>query len=149
MKKYLLTVLGFLSLLTGIIGIFVPLLPTTVFLLLAAACFFRSSPRLYRWITGHRIFGSYIRIYREYHAVTRATKVAGVVSLWLLMAFSILFVASTWWLRLVLVAVAIGVTIHIALIRTLTAEQLREIREHDAREGMPEDLSNSKLDSAE
>jgi uncharacterized membrane protein YbaN (DUF454 family) len=134
LKKALLTAAGFLSLATGIVGIFVPLLPTTPFLLLAAACFFRSSPRLHRWITGHRVFGSHIRMYREYHAVLPRTRLAALALLWSLMAFSIIFVARSLWFRLVLAAVAIGVSVHLLLLRRMTPEQLAEFREGTARE---------------
>ena len=61
MLNKLLIVVGTLSLVLGIVGVFVPLLPTTPFLLLAAACYARGSERLYRWLVGHRYLGQYIR----------------------------------------------------------------------------------------
>ena len=59
----------------GIAGIFLPLLPTTPFLLLAAACYVRSSPRLYRWLMNHRWTGEYIRDYREKRGLPLRTKI--------------------------------------------------------------------------
>jgi uncharacterized protein len=64
--RWLLIVVGLGSVGIGTVGIFVPLLPTTPFYLLAAACFFRSSDRLYRWLIGNKWCGPYIRNYREH-----------------------------------------------------------------------------------
>lgn len=69
---------GGLALAIGVVGVFVPLLPTTPFLLLAAACFFRSSDRLYSWLVNHKWLGSYIRNYREHRAMTRRAKAVSV-----------------------------------------------------------------------
>lgn len=66
MRKYFLIAAGFLSLGTGIIGIFIPVLPTTPFLLLAATCFIKSSKKLYQWLIDHRVFGKYIENYIKY-----------------------------------------------------------------------------------
>jgi uncharacterized membrane protein YbaN (DUF454 family) len=64
-KRRLLIVAGTLFTGLGIIGIFVPILPTTPFLLLAAACFMRSSERFYHWLINNRILGAYVRDYME------------------------------------------------------------------------------------
>ena len=63
--RYLLMVLGSVALALGVAGIFLPLLPTTPFLLLAAALYFRSSPQLYEWLLSHKHLGPYIRNFRE------------------------------------------------------------------------------------
>lgn len=125
-KKYVLIAAGFTTFTLGVIGIFLPILPTTPFLLLSAALFFRSSHRLYRWITNHKVFGKYIKYYFEYRAVTRRSKIAALLLLWVVILSSVLFVAETLWLRILLIAVAVGVTIHIVTIRTLTKEMLAE-----------------------
>ena len=65
---------GLLSLLLGFIGIFLPLLPTTPFILLAAFCFSNGSPRWERWLLEHRYFGRYVREWREHHAVPLRAK---------------------------------------------------------------------------
>ena len=65
-----LVVVGVAAVVVGAVGVVVPLLPTTPFLLLAAACFMRSSDRLYRWLTRNRLLGDYIRNYREHRAMT-------------------------------------------------------------------------------
>ena len=69
---------GCLAVVLGILGIFLPLLPTTPFLLLAAACFFRSSPRLYNWLISHKRMGPYIRNFREHRAIPLKAKVISV-----------------------------------------------------------------------
>lgn len=64
-KKRLLFVLGFVSLILGIVGIILPLLPTTPFLLLSAYCFSRSSEKFHNYILNNKVFGQYIRDYNE------------------------------------------------------------------------------------
>ncbi len=119
MIKILLISAGLLSLALGIAGIFLPLLPTTPFLLLSAACFMRSSTRLYRWLTGHKIFGGYIRGYQQFRAVSPRTKIISLALLWLTIGGSLLF-APYLWLKVTLALIAVGVTIHIVRLKTLT-----------------------------
>jgi uncharacterized membrane protein YbaN (DUF454 family) len=127
LTKGLLIAVGMLAVGLGTIGIFVPLLPTTPFLLLAAACFIRSSDRLYAWLMHHRWFGSYIRNYREHRAITLRAKVVTLVLLWATIGYSALAVATTWWLRALLAAVAIGVTTHLLQLKTLTRRMAKEL----------------------
>lgn len=118
--KTLFVVLGALSLLLGLVGIFVPLLPTTPFLLLAAALWVRSSPRLYAWLLAHRRLGPYIRNFRENRAIPLRAKILSVTLLWATLLYCIFFlVAEWWWAQLALLAVAVGVTWHILSFATL------------------------------
>lgn len=118
--KTLFVVLGALSLLLGLVGIFVPLLPTTPFLLLAAALWVRSSPRLYAWLLAHRRLGPYIRNFRENRAIPLRAKILSVTLLWATLLYCIFFVVNAWWwAQLVLLAVAVGVTWHILSFATL------------------------------
>lgn len=119
LKNHLFIALGFISLALAIIGIFIPLLPTTPFLLLSAALFFRGSPRLYHWLTNHKIFGEYIRNFREYKAIPLTTKVFAVATLWAVILSTAFFVIDKWLIRGILIAIAIGVTIHILHYKTL------------------------------
>lgn len=105
----------------GAIGIFVPLLPTTPFLLLAAVCFARSSPRLLHWLTHNRWFGRYLRIYREGRGIPRREKILTIALLWITIAIAIWLFADHLWLRLALVLIATAVTIHLLRIKTYTA----------------------------
>jgi uncharacterized membrane protein YbaN (DUF454 family) len=113
---------GLVSVAVGVIGIFVPLLPTTVFLLIGAACFARSSDRLHDWLLGHRWLGPYIRNYREHRGITQRARVLNLVALWVVIGYSALFAASTPWLRLLLAAIAVGVSLHLLSLRTMTPE---------------------------
>ena len=118
LRRALLITVGLVSVGVGTVGIFVPLLPTTVFLLLAAACFIRSSDRLYRWLTTNRVFGSYIRNYQEHRAMPAGAKWCAIGVLWLSIGVSAVLVELTV-VRVALLLVAIGVTVLILRIRTL------------------------------
>ena len=97
----------------GIVGIFLPLLPTTPFLLLAAFFYSRGSERFRRWLLGNRWFGSYLRRYREHRSMTRRHKAFTLTLLWTGIGLSAGVVVSQWWARLLLAMVAVGVTAHI------------------------------------
>lgn len=118
-RQWLLVSCGVLAVGLGIIGVFLPLLPTTPFLLLAAACFIRSSDRMYAWLTGHRIFGSYIKNYRERRATTRVAKVVTLTLLWSTMCFSAFFVVERWPVRAILLFIAAAVTVHVLMLATV------------------------------
>jgi uncharacterized membrane protein YbaN (DUF454 family) len=125
-KRRLLIAAGTLCAGLGIIGIFVPILPTTPFLLLAAACYMRSSERFYRWLTDNRIFGAYVRNYIEGKGMPIRIKVFTILLLWLTIGLSITFAVQNLVIRIILVCIAVGVTIHIALIRKRKAGSTRE-----------------------
>lgn len=118
-KKILFLILGFLSLAIGIIGIFIPLLPTTPLLLLAAASFMRSSEKLYDWLLNHRWFGDTIRNFREYRAIRLRTKMFAVGLLWVTILTSVILVVSQLWIRIFLLTIAVSVSIHILHFDTL------------------------------
>ncbi len=113
LRRQALLVAGSISLGLGVIGVFVPLLPTTPFLLLAAACYVRSSPRVYRWLMANRVLGTYIRSYRSGAGIPRRVKVASVCFLWLTIGYSAAFVVHSALVRVILVLIAIGVTAHV------------------------------------
>jgi len=101
------------------VGIFVPLLPTTPFLLLAAACFVRSSEKRYQWLLSHRVFGTYIRNYREHGAVTPHAKIVTLALLWGTMSISAFVFVESVVLRVILLAIAVSVTVHILRMKTV------------------------------
>lgn len=82
-------ILGTVSLALGIIGIFLPLLPTTPFLLLTAALYFRGSPRLYQWLLNHKCLGPYIRSFRENKAIPLRAKIISLLLMWGTMVYCI------------------------------------------------------------
>jgi hypothetical protein len=126
LQRGLLITAGILSLGLGTVGIFLPLLPTTPFLLLAAACFIRSSGRLYQWLIHHRWFGAYIRNYREHRAMTLRAKVVALVLLWGVIGSSAAFAMSDWTIRFFLLLVAVGVTIHLLHLKTPVADTAQD-----------------------
>ena len=80
--KLLLNIAGVLSLLLAILGLFLPLLPTTPFLLLASACFARGSDRLHGWLLNHRVFGVYLRNYEAGNGIPLRAKIVASVMMW-------------------------------------------------------------------
>jgi len=113
---------GGLLVVIGVAGIFLPLVPTTVPLLLAAACFGKSSPAAYRWLTTNRWFGRYLRDYHERRGATLGAKVAAIVLLWAGMGLSAFLLQPPWWVDLMLAVIAVGVTWHLVAIKTLRDE---------------------------
>ena len=122
MRKTLLITAGTTCVLLGTLGVLIPVLPTTPFLLLAAACYARSSDRFYQWLISNRLFGRYIRNYREGKGIPLRTKVVALTLLWLTIGYSAFFVLDSLILRLLLLAIAIGVTIHLVVARTYRGE---------------------------
>ena len=110
---------GTLFLIFGIIGIFVPLIPTTPFLLLAAACYARGSNRFYQWLINNKWFGTYIKNYQEGRGISLSAKIITITFLWITITFSTIIMISSFLVQIVLVIIAIGVTIHILTIKTL------------------------------
>ncbi len=106
---------------------FVPLLPTTPLLLLAAICYARSSPRFYNWLMTNRWCGEYIRNYRAGRGIPRKQKVLTILLLWLTIGYAVWFVVSLWWVRLILGGIAVGVTLHLIMIKTLKPEDRKPI----------------------
>ena len=117
--KIFYTVTGTISLVLGIIGIFVPLLPTTPFLLLSAAFYFRGSPRLYRWLIQQKQLGPYIKNFREYRAIPLRAKIISLSLIWITLSYCIFQIAPYLWLKIILLAIAIGTTWHILSYKTL------------------------------
>jgi len=118
LKPLLLTV-GTISLVLGAIGIFLPILPTTPFLLLSAACYLRSSERMYNWLLGNRWFGKYIKNYREGRGIPLKTKIIAVTVLWVGILYSTIMVVNEFLVaQLALLIIAIGVSIHLVRLPT-------------------------------
>ncbi len=112
-KKSVLILLGTLSLILGVIGLFLPVLPTTPFLLLTAWLYAKSSQRLYHWLLNNKYFGDYIKRYREGLGIPLKTKIIGVSSLWITILTSAIFFVPLIILKIFLLIVAIAVTYHI------------------------------------
>lgn len=117
--KALLIVFGSLSIGLGIIGIVIPLLPTTPLILLGAACFVRASDRLYQLLLKNKWLGGYIKDFRVRKGISLKNKILGLTMLWLSIGSSLFFVITSLWISLVLVIIAFAVSIWILSYKTL------------------------------
>ncbi len=121
--KLALNIVGILAVLLGIIGIFLPLLPTTPFLLLAAACFARGSKRMHNWLLSHRLFGEYLRNYEEGRGIPARAKAIAMLMMWSSLAY------TAWryeplWLRLSLLAMGVGVSVYLLRLPACVKRQI-------------------------
>ena len=110
--RYVLFACGCLSVVLGVIGIFLPVLPTTPFLLLAAACFARSSQRFYLWLVLHPRLGPWVRDDLEGQGIPRKGKVWTLILMWSSISFSI-WIVPLLWVRVFMLISAVCVTIYI------------------------------------
>jgi len=106
-------IIGSISLLLGIIGIFLPLVPTTPFLLLSALLYYKSSPKCYNWLISQPHLGKYIRNYREKKIIPRRVKITTLSFMWISMLYCAIFLLDNIVFQIGLVVIAIAVTIHI------------------------------------
>ena len=118
--RYTLLAIGWLSVLLGVIGIFVPVLPTTPFLLLAAACFVRSSRRFYLWLVNHQHLGPWIRDYLEGNGIPLKGKVYAIGLMWASIGLSC-YLVPMFWARTFMLTSAVLVTLYILRQKTLPA----------------------------
>jgi len=118
MKKTLLIILGILSTVIGAIGIIVPLLPTTPFLLIAATCFYKSSDKLHFWLLNNKILGSYISDYINKRGMPLKVKIFTIILLWTSIIYAFFYATNNLIVRILLIVVVLSVTTHILLIKT-------------------------------
>lgn len=109
---------GSVALLLGVIGIFLPGLPTTPFILVAAACFAKASPRVHQWMLQHRLLGPILRNWEEHRSVTRGTKYVAIISMVLMMGISLWTFAGQPWIQILLLA--LGLTGAVIVLRIPT-----------------------------
>ena len=103
-KKGLLIIVGWLAVILAALGVILPILPTTPFLLLAAWCFSHSSPRFYQWLLYRSWFGGYIRYWQTYRGLPKGAKPKAIIMI--LITFSLsLWAVSIWWVRLILLVI--------------------------------------------
>ena len=122
LKKHLLIAAGSLALILVIIGIVLPVLPTTPFLLLASYCYMRSSKHLYDWLMNHKILGPYLYDYITYRGVRRKVRTAALTMLWLTLSISMILV-DHFHIRLLLVFIGVAVSIHLLMLKIIENEQ--------------------------
>ena len=108
----------------GIVGIFMPILPTPPFFLISAALYARSSKRFYNWLINNKIFGRFIKNYREGKGIPLRLKLVTIILLWITIGCSAIFAIDILWVRIILVIIAVGVTIHIIRIKPVKKLEL-------------------------
>ena len=107
--KVVLIVIGWISIALGVIGIVLPLLPTTPFILLAAACFAKSSKKFHFWLINHPLFGPIINNFQNGQGIPRHVKIKVIAFIWLTLSISMYFLPYTW-ARLIIFIMGIGLT---------------------------------------
>ncbi len=117
-NKFLLITAGIISVFLAFLGIFLPILPTTPFLLLAAFLFSKSSDKFYNWLINNKFFGSFIKNYRDGKGVSRQAKFISLTSLWLVMGSTIIYAIHIIYIKILLLLIAIAVTVHLFKIPT-------------------------------
>ena len=111
--RYLLAAVGLISTALGVVGIFIPILPTVPLLLLAAACFARSSERFHNWLLGHPYLGPMIRDYLEGQGIPLRSKIIAISTIWISISISALFLIPLFWVKIFLIAIGLCVTIYL------------------------------------
>lgn len=112
--------MGSLALVAGIIGVFLPILPTTPFVLLSAWCFFRSSDKLYEWVINNETFGPTIMNYQQGKGITQKTRIRAIVMMWATISVSAYFFVSNLYLIAIMYLVAISVSVYLYRLPTAT-----------------------------
>ncbi len=116
--RTILFVIGLISVVLGVVGIFLPVLPTTPFLLLAAAAFLRSSDKAYQWLINHYYLGKYVRNYYSGKGIPRKAKIYAIAMIWLTLGLSIHLIMKVLAIRLLLAGIGTGVTIYLLSLPT-------------------------------
>lgn len=117
--RWTLFTVGWLSVVLGVIGIFLPLLPTTPFLLLATACFMRSSTRFYQWLINHRYLGRYVVYYMNGRGIPLRAKIYTLTLMWITLATTAFLFVPLLLVRIILLVIGTSVTIYIVRLPTL------------------------------
>ena len=120
--RWLLLIAGFVAVALGVLGIFLPVLPTVPFLLLAVACFTRSSERFYTWLLDHAHLGPLVRPYLHGKGLKKATKRKAIALIWASIAFSIYLLGNRLWLQGSIAFIALCVTVYLLRLPTLNDE---------------------------
>lgn len=111
--RLLLTAFGLFCTVMGILGIFLPLLPTIPLLLLAAACFARSSEFFHNWLLDHPQLGPMIRGYLDGQGIPMKAKISAIVMIWATIPLTVIFFIPLFWVRIFLIAIALFITIYL------------------------------------
>ncbi len=116
--RRILLVCGFFFVFMAILGAILPIVPTTPFLLVSAACFYRSSARFYHWIMSNRYFGRYLQDYKAGRGIPTRIKVLALSFTWISTLVSVFFFIPWIWLKVFVLAISAAITVHLLMIRT-------------------------------
>ena len=122
MQRILLILTGWLAVVLGTLGVVLPVLPTTPFILLAAWCFARSSPRFHDWLLYRSWFGSYLRFWQKYKAMPPGVKPRAIVMILITFAVS-LWLTPMWWVRILLLVILVCLLIFMWRIPVIDEKQ--------------------------
>jgi len=124
-KKGLFVFCGTICLGLGTAGVFLPILPTTPFLLLSAACYYKGSERMHRWLLNNKLLGNHIRNYREGKGISPKSKILTLFLLWTTICYSTFFLVNILMVQIILFAIAIAVTVHVTTLPTFRKSRAR------------------------
>ncbi|HET55941.1 MAG TPA: DUF454 domain-containing protein [Ignavibacteria bacterium] len=124
--KIFLIIAGWFFVSLGMIGIFLPVMPTTIFLIIAAACFARSSEKFYNWLITNKYLGKFIRNYRVHRGMPLKAKIIAILMLNIAIGYSAIFAVTLLWVKILLFGIAIGVTIYLISLKTISSETIKE-----------------------
>jgi uncharacterized membrane protein YbaN (DUF454 family) len=119
---------GTIFVVLGVVGMFVPLMPSTVFLLLAAACYARGSKRFYDWLMNHPTLGASIRHYRDGQGLPLRQKLVTLLLMWATIGASGYFFVHRDWIKCLLFVIACGVSWHLLSMKTYRERQAEPAR---------------------
>lgn len=118
-------IVGTICLVLGAVGMILPILPTTPFLLASATCYFKSSPKMHKWLLNNKWFGEYIKNYQEGKGIPKKTKLIAITVLWVTIGTSTIFFLNRILpevlvlpMQLIMIIVAIVVTVHVLRLPT-------------------------------
>ena len=117
-KHILINLLGTICVILGTIGIFLPVLPTTPFILAAAILFAKVNPKFHNWLMNNRLLGPYLENYYNKHGITLAYKIKTCIFLWSGLILSMIIIGDALWLYFLLTVIGLIVTIHVFTIKT-------------------------------
>lgn len=111
--RWVLQAIGVCSVVLAVLGMFLPVLPTVPLLLLALACFARSSETFYAWLINHNRLGPIVRPYLEKDGLPPGVKPKAIILIWISIGISVVFFVPLWWVKAMLLLIALGVTAYV------------------------------------
>lgn len=127
MKKVIFVILGTITLVLGSIGIFIPILPTTPFLLLSAFFYVRSSKRMYDWLLRHKVFGKYLYNYITHKAIPVRVKISALILIWISITLCVILVGKLI-VTILLPTIALFVSLYILSLKNLENNEEHEVK---------------------